>query len=116
MKTNYTIDAKDKKIGRVATEAANYLTGKNTTSYERNLHPDVLVKIINAKEMLVDEKKLKTKEYHNYSGYPGGLKVTTAERMVEKKGYGELLIKAIYGMVPSNRLRPEIMKNLIITE
>ena len=112
----YTIDASGKKIGRIATEAANYLTGKNLTSYVRNEFPKTEVNISNASKMSIDEKKTTQKEYKTYSGYSSGLKQESLAKLASRKGFGELLRKAVYGMVPSNRLRASIMKNLNITE
>ncbi|MEI6420108.1 MAG: 50S ribosomal protein L13 [bacterium] len=116
MKKIYNIDAAGKKIGRIATEIASCLTGKNTTSYMRNEFPDVEVNVSNASQMSIDEKKSVNKEYKSYSGYSSGLKEESLEKLASRKGFGEILRKAVYGMVPSNRLRAKIMKNLNITE
>ena len=116
MKKIYNIDAAGKKIGRIATEVASYLTGKNTTSYMRNEYPEVTVNVENASKMSIDEKKLIAKEYKSYSGYSSGLKEESLEKLAARKGFAEILRKAVYGMVPSNRLRAKIMKNLNITE
>ncbi len=112
----HTIDASGKKIGRVASEAAVLLRGKDTPAFERNVAPSVTVRIVNASKVSVTAAKLKNKNYKRYSGYPGGLKHTTMERTVEKKGYEEVFKKAVYGMLPANKLRPIFMKNLMVTE
>ncbi len=111
----HTLDATDKKMGRLATQAAVLLMGKNTPNWSRNAIPTTTVAIINASKMSVSESK-KNEVYKNFSGYPGGLKTQTLEELVEKKGYSEALKKAIYGMLPTNRLRPKMMKNLSISE
>jgi len=110
----YTIDAKNRVPGRIATEVAVLLMGKNRTDFARNTIPDVEVEVTNAGSMTLSQKKLKDKEYHNYSGYPGGLRTLSQEQVVASKGAGEVLKKAIYGMLPKNKLRPRMMKNLKI--
>jgi large subunit ribosomal protein L13 len=112
----YTIDATEKKLGRVATEAAVLLMGKNTTTFARNIVPKVQVHITNASKAAITPKKLTEKEYLRYSGYPGGLKSRTMAQVVEKKGYGEVFRKAVYGMLPGNKLRSIMMKNLVVEE
>lgn len=112
----HTIDATGKKIGRVAGEAAVILMGKNKTSFRRNVVSGEKVSILNAGKLSVSAKKKDGKTYRRYSGYPGGLKEETLGEMVEKKGYREALRKAVYGMLPGNRLRPRMMKNLEISE
>ncbi len=113
----HTIDAKDQKIGRVASKVASLLMGKNLSSFVRNGFPeDVKVEIINASKCLVDPKQFKDKTFARYSGFPGGLVQQKMSNVVEKKGYSELFRMAVYGMIPGNRLRPKMMKNLVITE
>ncbi len=114
--TTYTIDAQNKRIGRVATEAASLLIGKNTPDFKKNTTPDVTVEIINASKADITEKKTRTKIYRHYSGYPGGLKEPTLGDVVAKKGFGELFKHAIYGMLPANKLRKIMLGNLIVKE
>lgn len=112
----FTIDAAHKKLGRVATEAAGFLMGKNDTSFARHQNPDVEVRISNAAKLSITEKKMVTKEYKRFSGYPSGLKKTPLSRLVREKGYREALRKAVYGMLPGNKLRARMMKRLVITD
>ncbi len=112
----YTIDAKQKSIGRVASEAAVFLMGKNLPSFKRNIAPNVKVSIINTSKAKIDSKKLKTKIYKRYSGYPGGQKEIPMEKIIEKKGHSEVFKIAVKGMLPKNRLQNIMMKNLFITE
>lgn len=112
----YEIDAQNKKIGRVASEVAKILMGKNRVDYARNKIPMVKVKILNASKVGVTNKKMTTKEYKNYSGYPGGLKETSMKKVVADKGMKEVFRKAVYGMLPTNKLRAQMIKNLVITE
>jgi len=113
---DYKIDATKRSLGRVASEATQFLMGKNLPNFERNKVAESKVHIINASKIKINLTKLKTKEYIKYSGYPGGLKKKTMEEVVAKKGYTEILKKAIYGMLPSNKLRSIIIKNLTISE
>jgi len=112
----HTIDAQNKTIGRVATEAAKFLMGKDAPSFERHIAPETKVHIINAAQAKIHQKKLEQKIYKSYSGHPGGLKERSMQEVLDKKGYGELFRKAVHGMLPANRLRKPMMKNLIITE
>lgn len=112
----FTFDATNKKIGRLASEIAVILMGKNDPSYAPNLIASHKVIVSNASKMAIDAKKMDEKKYAKFSGYPGGLKMVSMPRMIEKKGYAEILRNAVYGMVPANKLRKGIMKNLIITE
>lgn len=112
----YTIDAKGKKLGRVAAEAASILMGKNTPEFERHTVASHKVLITNASLADIDAVKLETKEYDSYTGHPGGLKMEKMKRLVEKHGYGEAFKLAIEGMLPANRIAKEMMKNLKVTE
>ncbi len=110
------IDAKNKIIGRVATEAAMALMGKDNPNYQPNILADVTVVIENASLSKINDKKLGDKVYTRYTGYPSGLKFRTLEELIAKKGYQEVYEKAVYGMLPSNRLRKQRMKNLTIKD
>ncbi len=112
----HVIDATQKKIGRVATEAAVLLMGKNNPDYQANVCADVRVVISNVSKADIDEKKRLQKTYKQYSGYPGGLKEPRMQQVIEKHGYTKLFEKAVYGMLPNNRLRARMMKNLVISE
>ncbi len=110
----YTINAQGKKLGRVATEAAHILMGKDNPDFEKHIVADVTVKIINSDELDITPKKASTKIYTHYTGYPGGLRKRTLEDVKEKNGIEEVIKKAVYGMLPGNKLRAKIMKHLII--
>ncbi len=112
----YVLDAENKRIGRVATEAAVFLMGKNTSDFAKNKIPAIKVEIKNASKVIIDHKKMDQKTYSRYSGYPGGLKQPTMKQVIEKKGYSELFKSAISGMLPKNKLRAQMMKNLTISE
>ena len=107
----YLIDAEGQILGRIATRVADIIRGKNKPSFSphQNLGDNVIV--INAEKIKVTGTKLETKEYHHHSGYPGGLKTITLGRLLEKHPT-EALKKAVWGMLPKNRLRSQIIKNL----
>lgn len=115
-KKEYTIDAAGKKLGRVASEAAKLLIGKNLTTFVRNACPEVTVKVVNTSKADIAEKKLREKTHSRYSGYPGGLVKEKLERTIEKKGYSEVFRLAIKGMLPKNKLQTPMLKNLVISE
>ncbi|HRH25889.1 MAG TPA: uL13 family ribosomal protein [Candidatus Paceibacterota bacterium] len=112
----YTINAEGKKLGRVATEAAKLLMAKNHPAYAANVVPNVQVEIVNASKADISTEKLQARYHRAYSGFAGGYKETTWEMTVAKKGYGELFKIAIDGMLPKNKLRAKIIKNLTVTE
>jgi len=114
--TPITIDAKGKSLGRIATEAAKILRGKNNVLFERYAKPEAKVAIINASQIKITDKKLRAKNYQRYSGYPGGLKSETAGRLASRKGFHEMVRLAVFGMIPNNKLRRDIMKNLTIKD
>lgn len=116
MKKKIEIDAKGKKLGRVASQAAVFLMGKNLTNQQRNIVPEISVRIKNASGLQIDSKKKKEKDYGSFSGYPGGLKKESMEKLIDRKGFREILRLAIYGMLPSNKLRAQMLTNLTITE
>jgi large subunit ribosomal protein L13 len=112
----YTLDAENKRIGRIATEAAVFLMGKNKADFARNVIPNVTVEITNTSKALIDDSKRSQKTYTRYSGHPGGLRQPTMEQVIAKKGYSELFKEAVKGMLPKNKLRTKMMNNLKISE
>lgn len=111
-----TIDAKNQKLGRVASKAALILMGKDDVAFAKNKIADVKVEIVNAGSMDISDTKRTTKIYQTYSGYPGGQKNLAMSRVIEKKGYEGILKNAVKGMLPPNRLRSKRLLNLIVKE
>ncbi|OGI92409.1 50S ribosomal protein L13 [Candidatus Nomurabacteria bacterium RIFCSPLOWO2_01_FULL_46_18] len=109
-----TIDASGRTLGRIASEVAVSLMGKNDAKFERHVYSGFPVKVVNASKIRITSRKLTEIKHKRYSGSPGGLRVISAKETVEKKGYPELLRLAIYHMLPGNKLRREMMKNLKI--
>lgn len=112
----HTIDATDKTFGRVASEAAKNLMGKTSPDYSANKVADIKVEIINAKKTKMSEARMNNTLHERYSGFPGGFKTANNAEIITKKGWGALYELAVYGMLPPNKLRPLMMKNLKITE
>ena len=115
-RTLYTIDAAGGSLGRVASEAASVLLGKKSAQYMQNEVMPVEVEIVNASKLVMSEKRIAGKEYTRYTGYPGGLRITSLANLLMKKGVGEAIRKAVDGMIPRNKLRKERMKRLTITD
>ena len=111
-----TIDATGRTLGRVASEAAMSLMGKTKPTFERHKYSGIPVKIVNAAKLRITAKKLEEIYHTRYSGRPGGLHILTGTETVEKKGMKELIKLAIYHMLPSNKLRRTMMKNLVIED
>ena len=115
VKKEYTIDAKGMRLGKVATQAASYLIGKNSAEFARNIAPAVSVTIINGSKLDLSDKKSK-EIYQSYSGYPGGRKTETMDHLGKRLGYGEAIRRTVKGMLPKNKLQSVMMKNLTVTE
>jgi large subunit ribosomal protein L13 len=114
--TKYTIDANGKKLGRIAAQAAHILMGKNTVSYARNAAPSVTVVVENASKLSLTERKLAENAFTYHSGFPGGIRFETLERAIEKHGIAEVVRRTVSGMLPKNKLRARMIKNLVVTE
>jgi large subunit ribosomal protein L13 len=113
---NYKLDAEGKKIGRIASEAAVILMGKNKATYVRNAAPDVKVSIVNTSKAAIDSKKKDDKEYVTFTGFRGGINTEKLGALIARKGTAEAFRRAVYRMLPSNSLRSKMMKNLTISE
>lgn len=109
----HLVDAKDQVFGRLASEISPLLIGKSKSYYVRNLDCGDYVVVINAKYIKITGRKLKQKQYGSYSGYPGGLKLTSLKQMMEKSPE-EVIRRAILGMLPDNKLKSLRLKRLFI--
>ncbi len=107
----HTIDADGKVLGRLAGEIATLLMGKNKPDFVTYLDMGDFVEVINAAKVKVTGKKFKDKIYTSHSGYPGGLKQETFDKMIMRKP--EYIIEhAVKGMLPHNRLGRAMIKKL----
>ena len=111
-----TIDAKDRALGRVASEVAMSLMGKTKATFERNVYSGFPVKVINASKLRITAKKLDEIYHTRYSGIPGGLRILKGTETAEKRGLKELIRLATFQMLPGNKLRRVMMKNLKIED
>lgn len=109
---NHEIDATHKVFGRLATEIATLLRGKDRPNYEPHLLPQNRVVVSGLDKLVFTGKKMKQKKYYHYSGYPGGMKTRVLENEF-RKNPNRVLRMAVYRMLPKNRLRDKIIKNLI---
>jgi len=107
----YLIDAKGKVLGRLATRIAMILRGKTKAIYTPHVDTGDQVIVINASEVAVTGRKLEQKLYRRYSGYPGGLKEENLETMLKRKPE-EVIMRAVKGMLPHNKLGREMLKKL----
>ena len=107
----YVIDASGKPLGRLASEIAQVLTGKNKPIYTPNVDCGDYVIVVNAKEVLLTGDKINNKNYYNASQYSGGLRVRSAKTMVEKYPT-EMFERAVWGMLPKGRLGRQMYKKL----
>lgn len=114
--TTHVINASGKRLGRVASEAAKILIGKDSVEFARNKAGTASVKVENASKLLIADNKRKDKTYKRYSGYPGGLKHETLGHLSARLGYAELVKHAVKGMLPKNRLQSPRMNRLKVTE
>lgn len=111
----YTIDAAGKRLGKVATEAARVLIGKNDPAFAKHIKSDVQITITNVSKLDIPAKK-QTEIYQSYSGYPGGQKNETLAHLAKRLGYAEVLKRTIGGMLPTNKHKKKLLQQLSITE
>ncbi|MBX4191998.1 50S ribosomal protein L13 [Candidatus Parcubacteria bacterium] len=109
-----TIDAQDKTLGRVASEAAKVILGKDKASFAKNLIAGEEVKVINASKVRISGNKALQMKYIRYSGYPGGQKEETYAMLTARLGHGEAIRRAVLGMLPKNKLQTKRIKLLTI--
>jgi len=109
----HVIDASDEVLGRLATRIANLLMGKHKPLFCRNLDVGDFVVVINADKIRVTGNKIKQKMYYRHSGYPGGLKIVSLEKMMQTHPT-RVIEHAVKGMLPRNKLNARMMKRLKI--
>lgn len=100
----YVIDAKEAPLGRISTVVASLLIGKGKPSVTSHVDGGDYVIVINSDALVVTGKKLEDKMYYRHSGYPGGLKTTSLRDKIENDST-QVIIKAVRGMLPVNKLR-----------
>ncbi|MCD6232822.1 50S ribosomal protein L13 [bacterium] len=110
----YTIDVEGKPLGRVATEIAKLLRGKQNPDFSPNEDKGSFVIVKNIRKIKLTGKKLEEKIYRHHTGFPGGLKEVKAQKIFRKDPQ-YLLKKAVLGMLPKNKLRERMIQRLKIT-
>ncbi len=109
----YVVDAEGKTLGRLATQIADTLRGKNKVQYTPHVDTGDFVVVVNAEKIAVTGNKRAAKMYYRHSGYPGGLKTRTLNDMLERRPE-EVLRLAVKGMLPRNRLARKQLTKLKI--
>ncbi len=107
----HVIDASDRTLGKLATEAASLLMGKHKPTFSPNLDTGDNVIVINAEKVQVTGKKLKQKQYYRHSDYPGGFKSISLEKMMQDNPT-RVIEHAVKGMLPHTRLGAQMRKKL----
>jgi large subunit ribosomal protein L13 len=107
----WVVDAEGRILGRLATEVATLLRGKNKPQFASFLDTGDFVIVINAEKVSVTGKKLAQKKYYSHSQYPGGLKTDVLQDLLAKKPE-EVIKKAVWGMIPKNKLGRAVYKKL----
>ena len=107
----HLVDAEDKVLGRLAVKIASILSGKNKPQYSPNADLGDYVVVVNAEKVKVTGNKFSQKNYYHHTGYPGGLKTKSFEKMQEDSPE-KIIEKAVKGMLPKNKLANQIIKKL----
>ena len=107
----FVVDAEGKVLGRLASQIATVLMGKNKPIFARHLDCGDHVVVINAEKIRVTGNKLEQKVYYHHTGYVGGIKGVTLEKRLEEKPE-RVIEDAVYGMIPKNKLGRKILSKL----
>ena len=109
----HLFDAKGKVLGRLATEIVKVLRGKNKVDFIPHIDGGDFVAVINSDQVAITGTKLEGKEYHHFSGYPGGITTINFKDQIAKDSR-KVIEMAVYGMLPKNKLRKKMMTRLSI--
>lgn len=107
----FLVNAEGRILGRLATELAKILKGKTKPTYTPHTDTGDFVIIINAEKLVLTGKKMQDKKYYRHTGYPGGIRETTAEKLMATKPT-ELIRRAVKGMLPKNSLGRQMLTKL----
>lgn len=107
----HTLDASNKSLGKLAVQVAMLLRGKQKPGFVPYKDNGDFVHVKNFKQVKITGNKLEQKKYYHHSGYPGGLKEKSLSKLLEERP-AEVLRKAVWGMLPKNKLRAEQIKRL----
>ncbi|MBT0654343.1 50S ribosomal protein L13 [Geomobilimonas luticola] len=109
----YLVNVEEKVLGRVATQIANILRGKNKAVFTPSVDTGDFVIVVNAEKIALTGNKMADKVYYSHSGFPGGIKSITAGKLIDKKPE-DLIRKAVKGMLPKNKLARHMLSKLKI--
>jgi large subunit ribosomal protein L13 len=109
----FQVDAETETLGHLATKIAHILRGKHKPIYTPHVDTGDFIVVTNAEKIKLTGNKLLGKQYYRHSGYPGGIKSMNAEELLEKKPE-MVIMKAVRGMLPKNRLGRQMIKKLKI--
>ena len=109
----YVVNAEGKILGRLATELAKILRGKNKPTFTPHVDTGDFVIVVNAKKVVLTGKKMKDKTYYHHTGYPGGIREIKAEKLLAQKPT-EMLRIAVKGMLPKTSLGRQMLLKLKI--
>jgi len=107
----HVIDADGLVVGRLATKVADILRGKNKAIYTPNTDTGDFVVIVNAKKVRFTGNKLEQKKYYHHTGYPGGIRMTTAKELMDETPE-KVIVSAVRGMMPKNKLAKQQLSKL----
>ena len=107
----YVVDAEGQNLGRLATQIATVLIWKHKPTFTPGVDSGDFVVVINCEKIIVTGKKLDDKKYYRHSGYPGGMKVTNLRKMLQTFP-DRVISKAVWGMLPHNKLGRVLLKKL----
>jgi large subunit ribosomal protein L13 len=111
----HNLDATDQSLGRLASQIVILLRGKNKPDFTPNIDTGDFVCVENIKKIkITGNTKMDEKKYYQHSGYPGGLKAISLKELISTKGEAEALKKAVWNMLPKNKLRSGMIKRLTI--
>jgi large subunit ribosomal protein L13 len=109
----YLCDADNQVLGRLATQIANILRGKNKPTFTPSVDTGDFVIVVNAEKIMLTGAKYDDKIYYSHSGFPGGIKSISAGKLLQKKPE-DLIRKAVKGMLPKNKLARHMLSKLKI--
>lgn len=112
IRKTYQIDAAGKSLGRIATEAAIHLIGKDKPGFEPNIDIGDFVHVKNIDKVKFTGNKVEQKKYYRHSTYPGGLKEIELKSLVEQRKYPDIFIKTVDKMLPKNKFRTARIKRI----
>lgn len=107
----FVVDMNEQVLGRVASEIARVLRGKHKAIFSPSVDTGDFVVVINADKVKLTGNKVADKTYHHHTGFPGGIRSITAEKLLEKRPE-DLIKKAVKGMLPKNKLGRQLIKKL----